>query len=517
MAATSIGPEMVLVDGESGMVHALNPSAALVWQCFDGESPLAEIIADLAYVLDASTAKLEADVVAMTRAAAEAGLLEGVEPLAADRIAGDLGVARGERIEVPLPPSEAGANRKLLINWSASCGFCASILPQLSALQPLLQQSGTSIVLVDGLTAEASVQQAGQHGLDTVIVTDGVQTASGVDLFAGMGTPVAYVLDEEDRVASARAYGGDSVLALARMAGESGATDRGPEAAVPDFLPALGGVCGPRPRRATGRPFQPTGAYEVGSFRVGIQANSPWAEAVVSQALARYRLGGKATAPDNFSVILHEDGAPGRRNLNVLLAGGLLVARSRSPHRVLTALAGHLSCLLDPEPGLHRLDAIGAVVHGQAFLLPKTKSLWQPERLQAPLARMGVALLDEPFAHVDPDHAQLVVKAPRIILDGKSLAALADPPRGRSEPASVLPGRYPLRSWVLPTSKGGFSPAGALTGALAVLVGEGDDVVSAIGSFVSLLERVEVVPVLPDDPDAVLRTLEKMIAASSVS
>lgn len=79
VAAVELDGEAVLLDGDSGAVHTLNPTATLVWLCCDGTARLGEIIDDLADVYgDAGRAVIAADVVELARSIGRQGLLEGV-------------------------------------------------------------------------------------------------------------------------------------------------------------------------------------------------------------------------------------------------------------------------------------------------------------------------------------------------------------------------------------------------------------------------------------------------------
>ena len=43
-----IDSDLVVIAGRMGQTHTLNPTAALIWQCLDGEGSLDDLIADLA-------------------------------------------------------------------------------------------------------------------------------------------------------------------------------------------------------------------------------------------------------------------------------------------------------------------------------------------------------------------------------------------------------------------------------------------------------------------------------------
>jgi hypothetical protein len=515
---------MVLVDSESGLIHALNSVAALVWQCFDGESSLAELVVDLADGFKASPDMVRQDVLTMARSAARSGLLDGVvarestEPQS-------IGLAPGEPTSF-LSRREDGSGpatrRTLLVNWSTTCGFCVRILPELAILQPALDRAGTDMVLLDGADPVATQRLVDACGLVARVVTGGVRGPDSAALFAGMGTPVAYLLDTEGRVASPLAYGAVDVVRLARLAAGRDTSADGPYGVedIPRFLPLAGGVCGQGTVPAgTSLRWERPAAYDVGPYRLGIRAASISAERILAAVLAEHRLPDTETAPDNYSVILTGEPSAGRRSVNLLMTGSRILARSRSPRRLIQALVGHLSCLLEARPGVRRLDAVGALIGGEAVLLPKEVASWL-ERVQAPLARLGFAVVDEPFAHVDPATRELVVGESQIRIDEEILAAVEDSPVGPSEPAQVPKGRYPLRGWLMPAHNGrvgDLSPSGAVAGALGELVGSPEDMAEAIDSFVSLLEGVDTVAVPCAQPEEFIQALRNWCSGAEAS
>lgn len=70
--------DVILVDDDSGAVHLLNPTAQLVWSCFDGSATIAEIARDLDTVFAADPATIADAVTDLARQLARSGLLEGV-------------------------------------------------------------------------------------------------------------------------------------------------------------------------------------------------------------------------------------------------------------------------------------------------------------------------------------------------------------------------------------------------------------------------------------------------------
>jgi peroxiredoxin len=101
----------------------------------------------------------------------------------------------------------------LLVNWNFECGFCDSLAPELARLQAALEKQKVQLVLLSRGEARLNQEQAAEHGLKCriLLMKDEERPAP----FEHEGTPVAYLLDEEGRVAAPLAGGADRVLALA--------------------------------------------------------------------------------------------------------------------------------------------------------------------------------------------------------------------------------------------------------------------------------------------------------------
>lgn len=106
--------------------------------------------------------------------------------------------------------------RVLLTHWSPSCGFCHQIAPELAKLQRDLRKANTELVLVSYGEASANASIAKEHELDCpiLLLADGQR----LEAFDRLGTPVAYLLDEQHRVAEPIAIGANQVPELAREA-----------------------------------------------------------------------------------------------------------------------------------------------------------------------------------------------------------------------------------------------------------------------------------------------------------
>jgi peroxiredoxin len=139
--------------------------------------------------------------------------------------AGPDGVPPGTRLETFRLPDVRGGTRTLddyrgtrvlLVHWSPSCGFCDAIAPDLAAAAPELRKRNTELVLVSSGDAKATAELVREYGFDCpVLLEDG---ADPVDGFAGVGTPAAYLLDEEGRVEHGLALGADKVPEVLREA-----------------------------------------------------------------------------------------------------------------------------------------------------------------------------------------------------------------------------------------------------------------------------------------------------------
>jgi peroxiredoxin len=115
---------------------------------------------------------------------------------------------------------EVPAKQILLVNWSPTCGFCERIAPDLGRLGDALRAHDIELVLVAHGNVESNRRVAGEHGIaQNVLLQDG---SPPIAAFAGLGTPVAYLLDQDRRVARPLAVGSDELLALAQEVAASG-------------------------------------------------------------------------------------------------------------------------------------------------------------------------------------------------------------------------------------------------------------------------------------------------------
>ena len=117
--------------------------------------------------------------------------------------------------------------RVLLVHWNFECGFCDSIAAELGRLETNFEKQNVQLVLLAYGDARSNQEHAAEHGLKCPILL--MKDEEKAAPFEQEGTPVAYLLDEEGRVAAPLARGADGVLALAlEIAGpEPGASEAG--------------------------------------------------------------------------------------------------------------------------------------------------------------------------------------------------------------------------------------------------------------------------------------------------
>jgi len=127
--------------------------------------------------------------------------------------------------------------RVLVVHWNFECGFCDSIAPQLARLESAFAKQNAQLLLLAHGEARPNLDGAAEHGLKCPILL--MQGKEETGAFEQEGTPVAYLIDEEGRVAAPVGRGAERVLALAlELAGtqaEAGETVPGepPSGALP--------------------------------------------------------------------------------------------------------------------------------------------------------------------------------------------------------------------------------------------------------------------------------------------
>lgn len=218
------GEAVLLIEGTT-RPHWLNPVATIVWKCFDGASSLAEIVSDLTAAFRADSEVVRNDVLGLTQEIGRAGLLEGVvpEPEPHSPPTPD-GLEPGSE----LPPFEMSdlkgrtvsfedlrGRRLILVNWSPSCGFCQQIAPELAELRSDLERNGVELVLLAYGSGAHNLQVLTESGLEATLL---LQDDAPVQGFGWLGTPSAYLVDEEGKTLSRLTVGAIDVPKLIRSA-----------------------------------------------------------------------------------------------------------------------------------------------------------------------------------------------------------------------------------------------------------------------------------------------------------
>jgi thiol-disulfide isomerase/thioredoxin len=524
------GVEEVIIDGEMLLVGGgypllLNPTGALVWQCLDGEVSLTELIDDLVDGLGADPDQVRNDVLQFVRSLGTSGLLDGVgigfDPSDFVPFEQTSPVDVGEELEpftltdldgIERSLSEWRGRQVLVVNWSPGCGYCTKIAPSLGELAPHLADKGIELLFVSGGDADTNRAILSDAGLDAPMLLKG----DAPDPFAGFGTPLAYLLDEDGRVATGVGWGADQVLALAQEITGATLLDNPFAPAVPvaepgvrpddesdDFeisafryLPSPGGMCGPGAGGAGPKTdWVGTAALEFGDWHIGIRHNGDHALDVLNAVFPGARVTDRRV-PDNYSVALYERTGKAARELHLLVKGSQQLVRSRSQQRVLRGLLAYLSAdLYESDPDLATVHMAAIVRDGQALFVPNDVT-YQREQAQPRLAKIGYQMLDQPRVLLDMEKNELVVPEPQVDYDRDVLAALDETATLGSELPAVEPGRYPVMGWVLhatDVSAGPITTARAVASLLPIIRLEGAPLNTAIDEVVALIRGSGVV------------------------
>lgn len=83
-SSVELDGDVILVDNDSGAVHLLNPTAKIIWSCFDGSGSIADIARDLSEVFAVDLDAVTQAVVDLARRLGEHGLLQDVPRTAGD-------------------------------------------------------------------------------------------------------------------------------------------------------------------------------------------------------------------------------------------------------------------------------------------------------------------------------------------------------------------------------------------------------------------------------------------------
>jgi peroxiredoxin len=104
----------------------------------------------------------------------------------------------------------------LLVHWNPACSFCVQIAPELARLQLDLLERNVQLLLVSHGDPAANRRLAEECGLLCPILLQ--DPARPMELFDRLGTPVAYLVDGDGRVAKPLAIGALEVERLAQAA-----------------------------------------------------------------------------------------------------------------------------------------------------------------------------------------------------------------------------------------------------------------------------------------------------------
>lgn len=212
--------EALLLD-ESGVTHLLNPPATLVFRCFDGDSPINEIAADIAAALAADEQTVESDIVGFVRQLGAHGLLAGVRRSAPVHRQTPTGLAVGTAltgIAATLATGESvdttallTGSRTVLVNWSPRCGFCTRIATKLSEATAGLAAADARVLLLVSAPVEETLTHLQANSAEDLSCAF---VESPPEFFAGIGTPAAYLVAADGTVAEPLAIGADQVPVL---------------------------------------------------------------------------------------------------------------------------------------------------------------------------------------------------------------------------------------------------------------------------------------------------------------
>jgi Coenzyme PQQ synthesis protein D (PqqD) len=216
-----VDDEAVILDETTGATHLLNRTGSLVVQCFDALSSIGEIAVDLAEVFSADLDVVTADMLVLCRELGLVGMLAGVSAHSHDHserssdslpdgaILHDL--AANLRDGTAIDDEWLRAERTLIVSWSARCGFCSRIVPELADLEAPLMAAGVRLMLLTTSDAAEVDEQLDQVGSSLPVA----YSAEIPEFFLGHGTPVAYLV-EAGAVAEPLAIGAVLVPELAR-------------------------------------------------------------------------------------------------------------------------------------------------------------------------------------------------------------------------------------------------------------------------------------------------------------
>jgi hypothetical protein len=235
---------------------------------------------------------------------------------------------------------------------------------------------------------------------------------------------------------------------------------------------------------------------------VGLRADTPAAAELVARLLAEHATDVDAEAeelPVHYSIALGDAPTGATDESKRLFQHETTIVRSTSARRVLLGLAAYLSEYVAGDHGdLVRTDNLAAVADGRAILLPVDVAD-KLDELEPRLNALGIRLVDEQFASLDPETAELVVLEPRVTLDASVLNEVES-----GEQERVEPGRYPLSAWFMWESEYGEEGPSHGNSVYAAferaIVMEPNPLAPAIDAVDAIVRKVPVVRVPDGEP-----------------
>jgi hypothetical protein len=217
--ATVVDDEVLVLHEGTGVSVVLDGTGAIVWQCLDNESTIGEICADLADTFQVPQEQVTADVIPLVLQLGYLGMVEGIAPPPPPPPPAS--APPGTALDNEPRPGLDGLDHSLadlagrpavVINWSASCGWCQRVAPELVDALPRLRASGVALALVIQGDPDANLAFLAESGLAPDITLIAPQGSDPI--FERHGTPVAYAVDEAGVTTAPLARGAREVPAL---------------------------------------------------------------------------------------------------------------------------------------------------------------------------------------------------------------------------------------------------------------------------------------------------------------
>lgn len=220
LASIELDGELVVWVQGTGQIMWLDQRGTIVYRCIDGASSIREICEDLGEAFGVEAETVLEDVVSFVQYFGRYGALVGVtEPEDPELDSLPVGTELPSFVYRDLGGREVtfenfAGQRVLLVNWSPDCGFCRSLASPLGAMVPQLREHGVEVILLATGELEENLRLAKRSGLDCTYLLQG--DGLGYIPFAVLGTPSAYLVDEDGKVAEELVVGSTSVQGLAR-------------------------------------------------------------------------------------------------------------------------------------------------------------------------------------------------------------------------------------------------------------------------------------------------------------